>query len=265
MKINTDKDCNIIIYDDTEYPINGLNYLNSVSLYIVVLNKCDGQEILYNKLVPHDYKSQNPIVLGKQSQGYITVHHYILPKDPSEQPETPDDCRYVRTENYITNEDIDNIISLTPISSSTDSNTIIDYTIDNIHYYYSDGEKIYFKSIDGSIREVSEQELVEVNADAYNLIKHTYDFFSVCNLRKCYVALCQKIFNSRAFDRCFNNKVDSDLIYRRDLVWAALNVIQYLVDSNQLCEAQRLLERITGCNGLCSNTELGIQGCCCSQ
>ena len=214
MKINTDKDCNIVIYDDTEYPIEGLKYTESVSLYIVVLNKCDSQEILYNKIILHDYKEKQPIVLGEKSYGFISVYHYIL-----------------------------------PLSG------------DN---YYSDGEKIYFKNSEGVSREVEEQELVEVNPDAYGLIKHTYNFFSVCNLRKCYISLCQKIFNSRAFDRCFNNKVDSDLIYRRDLVWAALNVIQYLIDSHYFCEAQRLLERITSCNGLCTSAELGTKGCCCS-
>jgi hypothetical protein len=36
-----------------------------------------------------------------------------------------------------------------------------------------------------------------------------------------------------------------------------------MIDSNQLAEAQRLLERINGCNGLCSNEDTGEQGCGC--
>lgn len=210
MKVNTDKNCNIVIHDDTEYPVNGLSYNNSISLFVAILNKCDSQEIIYNKLVSHDNK--NPIVLEEASYGFISIYQFIF-----------------------------------PLFESTG--------------YFSDGQKVYFKNTNGSIREVSTEELLEVNEN--NLTKFTYNFFSVCNLRKCYVALCQKIFNDRAFDRCFDSKVDSSLIYRRDLVWAALNVIDYLIDSQQYCEAQRLYQKVTQCNGLCNKSELGTKGCGC--
>ena len=110
--------------------------------------------------------------------------------------------------------------------------------------YYSDGRYVY----KNGERLNDLQELVEINTNEF--VRHNHNFFSVFHLRKCYVSLCQKIFNDRGFDRCFNGKVDSSLIYKRDLVWAALNVIQYMIDFNQLAEAQRLLERINGCNGL---------------
>jgi hypothetical protein len=35
MKINTNSNCDIIIYDDTEYPIGCLTYEDSVSLYVI--------------------------------------------------------------------------------------------------------------------------------------------------------------------------------------------------------------------------------------
>lgn len=124
--------------------------------------------------------------------------------------------------------------------------------------YYSDGVgKIY----NSQNEEVEVQLIVEVNDST--LIRHMHNFFSVFHLRKCYVSLCQKIFKDKAFDRCFNNKIDSQLILKRDLVWAALNVIQYMIDFNQLAEAQRLLERINGCNGLCSSEDTGDKGCGC--
>ena len=261
MKINTDKNCNIIIYDNTEYPINGLNYLDSVSLYIIAENRSNNQRIIYNRLVPHDNKSNDPIVLGQHSQGFITVYHFILPTDPDNVYPFPN-YEYVSADNYITNGSIDNIVSSqTPSENSSQSGIIIDPN--NIGNYYSDGHDVYYKGTDGTIREVELQELIEINSFAYNLIKYTYNFFSVCYLRKCYVSLCQKIFKDRGFDRCFNDKVSSQLIYKRDLVWAALNVIQYMIDSNQLAEAQRLLERINGCNGLCSSEDTGEKGCGC--
>ena len=111
--------------------------------------------------------------------------------------------------------------------------------------------------------EVPVQEVIEVNDNT--VIKHIHNFFSIYHLRKCYVSICQKIFKDKLFDRCFNNKINTQLSYKRDLVWAALNVIQYMIDFNQLAEAQRLLERINGCNGLCSSENTGDKGCGCEQ
>ena len=124
-------------------------------------------------------------------------------------------------------------------------------------YYADNNGKIYNQNNE----RVDVQLVLEVNDNT--IIKHTHNFFSVFHLRKCYVSLCQKIFNDRGFDRCFNGKIDSQLIFKRDLVWAALNVIQYMIDFNQLAEAQRLLERINGCNGLCSGEDTGDKGCGC--
>ena len=123
----------------------------------------------------------------------------------------------------------------------------------------------YWGTSDGKVfknsGEVDIQEIIEVNDST--LIRHMHNFFSVFHLRKCYISLCQKIFNGSGFDRCFKDKVDKQLSYKRDLVWAALNVIQYMIDFNQLAEARRLLERINGCNGLCSSEDTGDKGCGC--
>ena len=123
-------------------------------------------------------------------------------------------------------------------------------------YYADKYGRVYNQS-----GEVNIQLILEVNDST--LIRHMHNFFSVFHLRKCYVSLCQKIFEDKGFDRCFNGKVDSQLILKRDLVWSALNVIQYMIDFNQLAEAQRLLERINGCNGLCSGVDTGDKGCGC--
>lgn len=127
------------------------------------------------------------------------------------------------------------------------------------------GQFTYYADSAGNVYNENEsvdiQLIIEVNDST--LIRHMHNFFSVFHLRKCYVSLCQKIFNDKGFDRCFNGKINTQLIYKRDLVWAALNVIQYMIDFNQLAEAQRLLERINGCNGLCSGENTGDKGCGC--
>lgn len=268
MKINTNKDCDIMIFDDTEYPVNGLAYEDSVSLYIAQLNESNNTTILYNQLDNHKNSNGKPIHLQPQKNGYITMCHIIL---PIEDPHTGkiisnnDSDPYLRKVDFITQSGIDTILygtNSTVTRSTGDSTENQEETIISPHYF-SDGTNIYRRNSDNSVEQVSEQELVEVNPKSFDLRIQIQNFFSVCYLRKCYVSLCQKIFNDRGFDRCFNSKVSSQLRYKRDLVWAALNVIQYMIDSNQLAEAQRLLERINGCNGLCSKEETGESKCGC--
>lgn len=128
---------------------------------------------------------------------------------------------------------------------------------DELPQYYFDGGRFWNKN---SESEVSIQELITVNPE-FSGLEIIYDnYFSVCHLRKCFIRMCQEIFNSRATIRC-ETKFKDSLTYNRDLVWAALNVIQYLVDFEQYGEAQRILERISGCNGLCKESKGRDCGC----
>ena len=184
-------------------------------------------------------------ILEQEEANGNTLGYADNPSDP-----------YLRKIDYVINQGIDDVIASTESEGNEDP---------VLSYYFSDGQFIYRRNRDLTSEKVEVQELLEVNPKTFGLRIETQNFFSVCYLRKCYISLCQKIFNSRGFDKCFNSKVSSDLIYKRDLVWAALNVIQYMVDLNQYSEAQRLLERINGCNGLCSREETGEQNCGCSQ
>lgn len=116
---------------------------------------------------------------------------------------------------------------------------------ESLPYYYKDGK--FYKNV----QEVSIQEIIEVNSE-YSKITPIYDYyFQVCRLKKCYIKACQEIFNKTASIRCSNKNVDSFLIYKRDLIWSALNVIKYMTEFDQFEEAERLLEEITNCNGIC--------------
>lgn len=61
--------------------------------------------------------------------------------------------------------------------------------------------------------------------------------------------------------------LDVNLKYKRDLVQSTLSVIQYLVDCNRLEEAQRILERIGSCNGICptANDNISKSKCGCQS
>ena len=114
-------------------------------------------------------------------------------------------------------------------------------------YYYDEGKFYHYFS------EIELATLIELNTNTTNL-ELTYEYYvQTCRLRKCFVNICQQIFDQAASLNCNKSNVDSELIYKRDLIWSALNVIKYLDEQEQYEEAERLIERIMGCNGLCNN------------
>ena len=114
------------------------------------------------------------------------------------------------------------------------------------YYYY--GGKFYNTGI-----EVGLQDIIEVNPEVSG-IEMIYDYyFQTCRLEKCFINACYQIFDSKTFTICNNPKVDPNITYKRDLIWSALNAIKYMVEVDQYEEAERLLERVVGCNGLCDN------------
>lgn len=125
-------------------------------------------------------------------------------------------------------------------------------------YYYKDGR--FYKMME----EVNIQELICVNPEVSKLKFEYFNYFCLCRLWRCYVNVCQEIFDQRASVRCDTTGVNSALTYKRDLLNSTINVINYMVDLCQYLEAQRLLERISGCNGLC-NTVTNTNSCGCMQ
>ena len=131
--------------------------------------------------------------------------------------------------------------------------------------YFSDGKNIY-KRINGINVKVPVAEILERNTRNTTISRCYQDYISICFLKKCYINLCQQIFNQKTFDKCSNkNNIDSNLVFRRGMVWMAINVIEYLVEYGQLAEASRLLNRLSSCNGLCDQSQIKPRkrGCGC--
>lgn len=126
--------------------------------------------------------------------------------------------------------------------------------------YYVDGTSMY-KAVkernEGSLNDwtfiqVDIDELIERNTEGSTISRVCETYVSVCYLTYCYISLCKRIFDGDGFSRCSTrDKTDRELSYKRDLVWMTLNVIRYMVEFGDLQEAQRLIETIGGCNGLC--------------
>lgn len=113
---------------------------------------------------------------------------------------------------------------------------------DSTNYFYYNNGKFY-----KNVSEVSVKEIIETNPHLSN-ITILYDYyFLTSRLKKCFVDICYNIFNTK---QCSKNR-DNELVYKRDLIQSALNVLEYLVEVGQYKEAQRLLEELTSCNGIC--------------
>ena len=128
---------------------------------------------------------------------------------------------------------------------------------ESMPYYYRNG-KFYH-----NVQEVYLQEIININPEVSQVQFDYIYYFSTCNLRKCFIKACQDIFAQQT-SICNKSNIDHSLTYKRDLLWSALNVIDYMVEMDQMEEAQRLLAEITGCNGLCS-PQSNFSGCGCGK
>ena len=124
-------------------------------------------------------------------------------------------------------------------------------------YYYKNGKVYHNNNI------IDLPLLLELNPEVSSGFSIEIEYyFQTCNLKKCYIDICQQIFNQVNPINCNKQSLDQTLIYKRDLLWSAINMIDFMVEKEQYEEAERLLERIMGCNGLCNCKPCN---CGCSQ
>ena len=241
INVTTSDSCKIMVSDISTYlaedfsgTVKGkFKYSDTVSIDVLQHNKTT--ETVYRDPVYTKHDTLQPINIPVEFDGWFDVIHLVLPS----------------IEWF--NREID----------KSEGSALGLYDL----VYFSDGIDIY-KYLDGNVSQVTIIEVLEVNPINTTVSKTNRDYVSICFLRKCYINLCQQIFEDRGFSRCWNkNKVDSELIYKRDLVWMAINVIKYLTECEQLAEVERIIETIQGCNGLCvsSNLTSKTNGCGCSK
>ena len=240
IKITTSDSCKVIVQDLSAYLpedqtgiVKGkFKYSDTISIDVLQHNK--SKETVYTDPVYTLHNTADPVNIPVKFDGWFTVIHLVLP-----------------TKDWFDRE-----------SSKQEGSAIGLYNI----VYYSDGASIY-KYVNGQSSETTIDEIIEVNPVDTTVSRTGEDYVSICFLSKCYINLCQQIFNSRGFSPCQNkNDIDSDLIFRGDLVWMAINVIKYLTECEQLAEVERIIETIKGCNGLCVSSDVTSKtsgcGCC---
>lgn len=245
IKVCTSNTCEVVIADNTpieEYLPESFTGVakdrfrrsDTIAIDMLILNKTTGQEILTPiYTIPKDDKTTTTMKV--KFDGWFSVCRVVLPSQEWFERE---------------------------LEKQTGS-AISLYDI----IYYSDGYNIY-KYIDGNTEAATLEEVSSRNPEGTTISVISKNYVSICFLKKCYLSLCQQIFDSRGFSKCWSrSQIDSDLIFRRDLVWMAINVIKYRVEFNQLAEAQRIIEQIGGCNGLCKSEfrQTPNHGCGCAK
>lgn len=248
VKICTDDSCKVIVKDETtDYLAEGstvtvkgqFKYSDTVTIDLLQHNKVDGPELQTPTYTVHTDEVKS-ITLPVLQDGWFSVVHIVVP-----------------SKDWVENEYAKELHGSLPL-----------YKI----VYFSDGQQLY-KIVDNGNNKleysgVPLEEVVEVNTVDTTISRIESDYVSICFLQQCYISLCQQIFNTRGFAKCWDkNNVDSELIYRRDLVWMTINVVKYLVEFKQLAETERILNSIGGCNGLCKSEfkQLAHSGCGCSK
>lgn len=212
---------------------------------------------------------------------------------------TKDQCQSVilieSHETKLTDEDIPNLLIGTigdQIDLPKDGHVTVHYiilpnkewinhfsdTIDNINhksYYYIHKNEIYKY---GEKDPISFKNLLDIccspNIET-NLITDCTEHVNIWNLYNCYINLCKQLLESRNFSNCNKkNTIDSELIYKRDLVWMVINVIKYLSelhnDKNpKLVKIQQYIEMFHSCTGICPESSdtnnINNYGCGCSK
>lgn len=253
VNINTDRNCRITTTDNTIYPAEDtvshvpgeFKYSESISIVAIHHNKIKEENAKYKiQYIPHS--TNRTIDIPINLDGWFDVFYIVLPT-----------LEWVQKEAAITG------------SSHLSSYDII-YCSDGVNLFQYSNKK--FSTVDSinTIINSTESNL----KTTVSLIKQEY--VSICYLRKCYISLCKQIFESRGLSPCWSkNNIDSELVYKRDLVWMAINVITYLTEIHSEChptlaEVERIIEMIHGCNGVCKpptmlNTFKGSNDCGCGM
>lgn len=209
----------------TEVAFNRFKFSDTIAIDVLQLNRITGPEV-YNPVFSNREKQK---ALPVTFDGWFNVCHIVIPNKQW---------------------------FLSQLDSSNSSLGLYDTV------YYSDGEYIY-KYVNGTSEIVQVKEVVLRNPEGTTISIIKKDYVSICRLKQCYLDICNKIFKEKVFGPCCDRREDQELRRRRDLIWMAINVIQYMVEDNQLEEAQRILTELEGCNGLCRQT-IESKGCGCS-
>lgn len=145
---------------------------------------------------------------------------------------------------------------------------VLDETYSNQQYFYifDSTTNTLYKRINGSApEEVDINELYSVNSTNTNITSRLFTYNIIYDsLYSCYVNITTVLLRD-CNSRC-GNKLDQNLVYKRDLLWMTISVIQYLIAQTtpDYIKAGNILNKFIVCNGFCksltTNNNCGCNG-----
>lgn len=212
-------------------------YSETCTINVIQYNAIGNDEIVDTIYTTHETYLDEAYYKSLKD-GHYTIHHFILPTVEWLQKEIEKD---------------NNIIQ------------------DDIEIYVTDGEKIYnyrqetIQEIpEYVLKEITPDVLIEVNDMNTTISKLVVDTVNIYYLEKCYIQICKNILNVVDF-KCYRDSSQED-IFNRDLIWMTINIIKYHIGFHDLVEAQRLIELINKCGGICQSistiNRTNSCGCC---
>lgn len=242
-----EKDNDEYLNETDEITVSTRNYAYSqtITLNVITSIKSSGEETIQRyDIVEHNIDCIDESEMEMPIDGLYEVTHIILPTDTW--------LKYVLERNPA---------------------ALIAY---NSIYYYDTLTESFMKYVDKESISVEIEEILEINAippssvdeKTTTIIRGDKNTFCICHINECFYKLCKNLLVDLP-TRC-KNRVDDikSLIYNRDIIWMAINVIKYLIELSQYYEAQRVLEDITQCGGICDSIEIsknGGTGCGCNN
>lgn len=112
----------------------------------------------------------------------------------------------------------------------------------------------------------SEAEIVTNYIDLYKLCGSQSFYckktvFIICKLTQCLLNLQRQIIDHNIYNKCTDYK---DIIEKRDFILSTIYVLDYLKDTNNFQEAQRIIENVLGCNDICNTDNTLNNNCGCN-
>lgn len=207
------------MYED-EYDVSPsyqqYKYSESITLNAVYSVTSDNKYTLeFTEVIPHDERIDQSDYLCRKD-GLFELHHLILP----------------------TKKFIDNLYKWPDL---IDMYSVI--------YYYNEDDCLFYKyNHNKNDESVSINLILEVNDSESSVLRSCQIAFNICYLEKCIYNISKQTIQNY-WGKCIKNPKFSDS--NRDLIWMGIYVIKYLIELEQFNEAQRILETITDCGGLC--------------
>lgn len=213
------------------YSINKFKYSETYTVNIFQKNASEESMEIIDTIITCHENDLDEVHYNLTPDGYYTIYHLIIPSLDWYLEESKKEESVIKS----------------------------DMTI-----YVTDGTKFY-KQTDGVLTEVDSYLIAQVNTEETTLSRFILEEFSICHLFDCYLSLCKQIFNNISY-RCLSKDNIEDLIFKRDFIWMTINVLKYYVETNQFFEAQRLLNEINYCGGICNEPTMQKKsGCGCSR